>query len=79
MKWYYWYVNMPRCGCVEHGLEFLSFYVQKHKAHLAACSGPNTGSRRAARGAHLDVRLKGGSGTSHLAAIASIKSLYTRK
>ena len=27
---YYWYVKMPRCGCVEHGLEYFSFYVQKH-------------------------------------------------
>ena len=26
----YWYVKMPRCGCVEHGLEYITFYVQKH-------------------------------------------------
>ena len=36
---YYWDVKMLRCGYVEHGLEYLSFYVQKHIAHLAACSG----------------------------------------
>ena len=32
---YYWYVEMLRCGYVEHGLEYFSFYVQKHLAHLA--------------------------------------------
>ena len=47
---YYLYVKMPRCGCVEHGLEQFSFYVQKYLAHMAACSGPPAGSRRAARG-----------------------------
>ena len=31
---------MPRCGHVEHGLEHFSFYVKKHIAHKAACSGP---------------------------------------
>ena len=31
---------MPWCGCVEYGLEHFSFYVQKHIAHLVACSGP---------------------------------------
>ena len=48
---YYQYVKMSRCGYVEH--EFFSFYVQKHIAYLAACSGPPAGSRRAARGAHI--------------------------
>ena len=38
---------MPRCGYVEHGLEYFSFYLQKHIAHMAA------GSRRAARGARI--------------------------
>ena len=37
---YYWHVKMPRCGCVEHGLEYITFHVQKHIAHLAACSEP---------------------------------------
>ena len=23
---YYWYVKMPRCGCVWYGLEYFSFY-----------------------------------------------------
>ena len=36
---YYRYVQMPRRGCVEHGFEYITFYVQKHKAHLAAFSG----------------------------------------
>ena len=36
---------MARCEYVEHGLEYFSFYVQKHIAHLAACSGPPAGSR----------------------------------
>ena len=30
---------MPRWGCVGHALEYIKFYVQKHIAHLAACSG----------------------------------------
>ena len=38
---YYWYVKMLRCGCVEHGLEYFSFYVQKHIELLVACSGPS--------------------------------------
>ena len=36
---YYWYVKMPRCGCDEHRLEYITFYVQKHIAHLVACPG----------------------------------------
>ena len=47
---YYWYVKMPICGYVEHGLEYFSFYIKKHIAHLAACSA---GSRRSARGARI--------------------------
>ena len=50
---YYWYVKMLRCGYVEHGLEYFSFYLQKHIVHLAACSGP----RRAARGARISETL----------------------
>ena len=30
---------MSRCECVEHGLECVTFYVQKYIAHLVACSG----------------------------------------
>ena len=37
---YYWYVKMPRCGCVHHGLEYITFCVQKYITHLVACSGP---------------------------------------
>ena len=37
---------MPRCGYLEHGLEYFLFYVQKHIAHLAAdtvkLTGPQT-------------------------------------
>ena len=36
----YWSVKMPRCECEEHGLEYITFYVQKHIAHLAVCSWP---------------------------------------
>ena len=50
---YYWYIKMPRSGYVEHGLDYFSFYVQKHLTHLAACSGPPVGSWRAVRGAHI--------------------------
>ena len=50
---YYWYVKMARCGYVGHGLEYLSFYVQKHIVHMVACSAPPAGSRRAARGARI--------------------------
>ena len=50
---YYWYVKMPCCGCVEHELEYFLFYVQKHTAHLAACSGPPAGFWRAAREARI--------------------------
>ena len=37
---YYFYVKMPRCRWVEHGLEYITFYVQKYIAHSLACSGP---------------------------------------
>ena len=30
----YWYVKMPWCGCKEHGLKYIMFYGQKHKALL---------------------------------------------
>ena len=50
---YYWYVKMPWRWCVEHELQYITFYVQKHIAPLAACSGPPTGSRRTTRGARI--------------------------
>ena len=25
---------------MEHGLEYITFYVEKHMAYLAVCSGP---------------------------------------
>ena len=30
---YYWYVKIPQCGYVEHGLKDIAFYVQKHITH----------------------------------------------
>ena len=48
---YDWYIKKPRCGYVEHGLEYFKSYVQKHIAHMAVCSGPPAGSRQATRGA----------------------------
>ena len=50
---YYWYVKMPGRGYVEHRLEYFAFYVQKHIAHLTACSGHPPGLRRAARGTRI--------------------------
>ena len=50
---YYWYVKMPRCGCVEHGLEYDTFYVKKYIKHLVACTGRPAGSRRTAKGARI--------------------------
>ena len=44
---------MTWCGYVEHRLDYFSFYVQKHIAHLAACSGPRASSRQAASGARI--------------------------
>ena len=35
----YWYVKMPRGGCVEHGLQYITLYGQKHIAHLVVCPG----------------------------------------
>ena len=37
---YYWYVKIPQCGCVEHGLKYITFYVEKYIAYLAAHCGP---------------------------------------
>ena len=33
---YYWYVKKSQCGCVAHGSEYITFYVQKHIAPLVA-------------------------------------------
>ena len=49
----YWYVTMSRCGCVEHGLQWITSYVQKHIIHLAALFWFPAGSRLAARGARI--------------------------
>ena len=50
---YYWYVKKSQCGCVAHGSEYITFYMQKHIAHLAACFTPPAGSRQAARGSRI--------------------------
>ena len=49
----YWYVKMPQSGCVKHGLEYITLYVQKHIAPLVALFWFPAGSRRAARGARI--------------------------
>ena len=36
----YWYVKISQCGKMEHGLEYIMFYVEKHIAPLAVCCGP---------------------------------------
>ena len=35
----YWYVKLPPCKYMEHGLEYIMCYVQKQMAPSAACSG----------------------------------------
>ena len=47
----YWYVKMPQCGCVEHVLEYITFYVHKHIAPVVALVWFPACFRRAARGA----------------------------
>ena len=37
MGTYYWYLKMPKCGYMEHGLKDIAFYVQKHMAHRTVC------------------------------------------
>ena len=37
----YWYVKIPQCGCMEHGLKHITFYVQKHITSLALCYNPS--------------------------------------
>ena len=49
---YYWYVKMPQWGCVQHGIEYIMFYVQKHIAYLSACPGPRW-FETAARGTRI--------------------------
>ena len=50
---YYWYVKIPPRGFVDHGFKYITFYVQKHIAHLVACSRPPAGSRLAAMGVRI--------------------------
>ena len=50
----YWYDKTPRCVFVEHGLAYITFYVQKPIEHLKALFWCPDGSRRAARGARIN-------------------------
>ena len=44
---YYWYVKVPQCGCMERGLEYITFYAQKHTAPLPIYSyHPLDGDKR---------------------------------
>ena len=36
----HWHFKIPHCRYMEHGLEYIMFYVQNHMAPLAVCSGP---------------------------------------
>ena len=39
---YHWYVKMPPCGCVEHGLEYITFYVKQGKSEgFDSCDRPS--------------------------------------
>ena len=49
----YWYVKMPWCRHVEHELEYISFSIQKHIAHLAALFWSLAGSWRVARSTYI--------------------------
>ena len=35
----YWYVKVPQCKYMEHGLEYITFYVKKYMASLQVCCG----------------------------------------
>ena len=50
---HYGYIKMPWYGCMEHGLEYLSFYVQKTYSTLGGLFWNPAVSRRAARGARI--------------------------
>ena len=44
---WYWYVKIPQYRYMEHGLEYITFYV------MAVCSGSPVGSWQAARSAFI--------------------------
>ena len=46
----YWYVKMPWCGCVEHGLEYITFYVEKTYSCFSSVFWFPSVSRRVNRG-----------------------------
>ena len=37
MRIYYWYIKVPQCGYMGHGLRNITFYVQKHIAYRVVC------------------------------------------
>ena len=37
---YHWCIKIPQCGYMEHWLNFITFYVQKHITALAMCYNP---------------------------------------
>ena len=47
------YVTVPQCGCMEHEVEYITFYVQKHVAGLGGLFWSTACSQKAARGAHI--------------------------
>ena len=49
----YWYVKMPRWGCVEYGIKYIAFYVKKHIAHLTALFWFPAGLQQAAKGTSI--------------------------
>ena len=49
----YWYVKIPKCGYMEHGLADITFYVHKTYDTFVGLFWDPAGSRQAARGAHI--------------------------
>ena len=48
---YYWYVKIPQCGYMEHGLEYIMFYVKKTYGTFGGVFWSPAGLRQAARSA----------------------------
>ena len=50
---FYWYVKIPRCGCVENDLKHIAFYVEKYIPLFDGLFWFPAGPRRAVRGARI--------------------------
>ena len=50
---HYWCVKIPQCGYMEHGLKYITFYVQWTYNTLHSCHNFPAGLRQAARGARI--------------------------